>query len=56
MAGMPIRLKSFQCSREKCLSLRRAVCCSDKNEILEKLREFKNDSGIVLSGPYSLYA
>jgi peptide/nickel transport system substrate-binding protein len=58
MAGLPILPEQVFSALEKSAfeSAGERSVAPDNNEIIEKLREFKNDSGIVISGPYTLYA
>lgn len=58
IAGLPILPEKVFSALEKNAfeSAGERSVAPDNNEILEKLREFKNDSGIVISGPYGLYA
>ncbi|HEX2956377.1 MAG TPA: ABC transporter substrate-binding protein [Chitinispirillaceae bacterium] len=58
IAGLPILPARIFSDLEKSAfeSAGERSVAPDNNEIINKLREFKNDSGIVISGPYTLYA
>lgn len=58
IAGLPILPEKVFSALERSAfeSAGERSVAPDNNEIIGKLREFKNDSGIVISGPYTLYA
>jgi peptide/nickel transport system substrate-binding protein len=58
IAGLPILPEKVfsELERNAFESAGERSVAPDNNEIIEKLREFKNDSGIVVSGPYTLHA